>query len=1394
MSVSLDEFWEKIEYINSNVDKIFDYDTDNNHQFLGYFRNYYRQRGDRLPKDKANIIFSKANSDVDLIKVLRINDIIRFLNKIDKLYLTKDDIEEISFVLADVGYEVKYNVYYHESTNDESYMYIGKPIIVLNVKSEVEDRHLLDLIKYLDSRDLEIIFKHIVGRGTKYCNTQYRITYKKYINIKYQKEMFDENSDYIPMLNESSVKINSVLISSFREIKQLEELNSYIKKANQLNIFKKVDNIGNIINLHHVSSIYDVNKREFIMNKSVSNWKIPRLISGLKYMIESVKDIKEPKLSSEEFKYLIQPIIDDLELEEGKYLTKVWLGTNSVFYILETTIFSKKIELSNDIINYLFSNGIELIDSLQSNQLFFKDIDNLNESKIPKSLTKYNINRDIYNNLLDKLPDLINDANKIEVFKYIDNMSSVLNSFSLLDFGCPKNCIYDLKERKFTFSKEEFDMGIFLDIKFPKVSRNNGIYEQENSINQIKTMINRLEKLIETFKDIKLPSKSKEEFKYLMQPIIDDLDLNDNYSIRYAYFGYGRINYLLLTRLYDKDLEVSKDILDMLKNNNIGLELKTSQGCLYFKDIESINESYGKYKYDLINDIIDELNEYRGLYKQFDNIVAIIQKRRLIRDIYNMNDRMFTEIPKYKEFNEQTLTDTLEKLESLLQLFKSLEHPKYSKEEMMDILTPILDDLENLYPKTNARGMFALNDKPEIKLYLQDDGYLYRLEYLASKNSTNYDMDKNIYNYIESFRLKLKFEEIIPAGPISKKLLRFDITEVKNINESISNKNEDLREVVKNKIDILNNNPKLKYIGNIKEIAGKWSLESIMDYTNGSFSFEKLNNSFFGYDMKKYKSHDIYVNSKLTELENNINRLIDVIGNVKIPRLSIEEFTYIMQPLIDDLDLKESEYYSYYYFDTKIIHYCFRTKLYDREIKPSNDIIKYLNNNGLELSYHIMSGVLYLRDTNNINESVESKVYLYPEELELIEKLEELNNYSYIFGKISNFEQLIKYNDLKCKNGFIMAKEIKSIASYNIININRSIESVNKFIDFFNFFGDPKYTIAEFEEEIQPIIDDLGLDKYTISLLMMFDRGYRYKLLFHSNEGIVIKDDVKYYLSERNIQYEVRNEFSIKSIIFSIPIDKSINNKNANSTGLDESLNNPNSRYFISPDLKNVNSLMKEEELSKEKTMSDLKEKYLEINKYRDIFPLISNLGVILRTYEISFILNKNFDILTNKSYRQIKRLYDRVDALINFFEKYGRPKYTKEEFEEIIQPIIDDLDSNSYVCEIYMIFDDGYTYMVKFEQKTYDKIEVSDDIKSFLNNYGISFHISNNDDSRIKNIMFKVDESNNESLVNKKSLNQLKKVKTKNISLKKFANLLSDDNLLDKHIQTYEEFLKTKV
>jgi hypothetical protein len=222
---------------------------------------------------------------------------------------------------------------------------------------------------------------------------------------------------------------------------------------------------------------------------------------------------------------------------------------------------------------------------------------------------------------------------------------------------------------------------------------------------------------------------------------------------------------------------------------------------------------------------------------------------------------------------------------------------------------------------------------------------------------------------------------------------------------------------------------------------------------------------------------------------------------------------------------------------------------------------------------------------------------------------------------------------------------------------------------------------------------------------------------------------------------------------------------------------------------------MKEEELSKEKTMSSLREKYLEISKYKDIFTLINNLTDILRTYEISFILNKNFDLLTNKSSRQIERLCSRIDEIINFFEKYGRPKYTKEEFEDIIQPIIDDLDPNSYICELNMMIGDGYLYITKFEQKSFDKIKVSDDVKSFLNNYGISFHISNNcDDSKIKRILFKVDESNNESLVNKKSLDQLKKVKTKNISLKKFANLLSDDNLLDKHIQTYEEFLKTKV
>lgn len=257
MQNNFNAFWNIIKYINQNIDKIFDYDTDNDYSFLSNLRDFYQQKGDRISESEAKEYFKNfikidkylvyhgevSSSIEDFVLKIKNN-----LDAIDKLELSKDDIEEISLVLGDIGYDVKYNIYFNESKDPESVIEFGKPILVLNISSRVEKIHIEDLVDYLSRRDLEISNQYRLRD-----RTQYRITYKKYINRNNQEKLFvissaanpltesidhDRKSKHIKSSNESKSDIDWLKVMTENWEKEENKFKEKIDKLNEFDLSK----------------------------------------------------------------------------------------------------------------------------------------------------------------------------------------------------------------------------------------------------------------------------------------------------------------------------------------------------------------------------------------------------------------------------------------------------------------------------------------------------------------------------------------------------------------------------------------------------------------------------------------------------------------------------------------------------------------------------------------------------------------------------------------------------------------------------------------------------------------------------------------------------------------------------------------------------------------------------------------------------------------------------------------------------------------------------------------------------------------------------------------------------------------------------------------------------
>ncbi len=193
MDENLDIIWQKVQYINENIDKIFEYDNKSSIDYtkasyaekvlpkllVGYDA-LYKGKGDRVSLDKLTYhlkykpFYSSGAiyNDESYIKFIKtIDELIKFIDGIEDIPIDKFTLDEMFTLLKDDGYETQYKIYYcnpKEPAAFSSKIKPGRFFIRLEIINDdddddsllyngISDKSIEDFKYYLSNYDLVLL-------------------------------------------------------------------------------------------------------------------------------------------------------------------------------------------------------------------------------------------------------------------------------------------------------------------------------------------------------------------------------------------------------------------------------------------------------------------------------------------------------------------------------------------------------------------------------------------------------------------------------------------------------------------------------------------------------------------------------------------------------------------------------------------------------------------------------------------------------------------------------------------------------------------------------------------------------------------------------------------------------------------------------------------------------------------------------------------------------------------------------------------------------------------------------------------------------------------------------------------------------------------------------------
>jgi hypothetical protein len=192
MDENLDLIWQKVQYINENIDKVFEYDNKLASDYtkvlpkllVGAY-SLYKKKGDRVSFDKLTFhlkykpFYSSGAiyNDESYIKFAKaVDELIKFIDGIEEMPIDRFDIDEMFTLLRDDGYETQYKIYYcnpKEPAAFSSRIKKGRFFIKLEIFTDYDD----DLLLYneISEKSMED-FKHYLNNYDLVLKTATRIS------------------------------------------------------------------------------------------------------------------------------------------------------------------------------------------------------------------------------------------------------------------------------------------------------------------------------------------------------------------------------------------------------------------------------------------------------------------------------------------------------------------------------------------------------------------------------------------------------------------------------------------------------------------------------------------------------------------------------------------------------------------------------------------------------------------------------------------------------------------------------------------------------------------------------------------------------------------------------------------------------------------------------------------------------------------------------------------------------------------------------------------------------------------------------------------------------------------------------------------------------------------
>jgi predicted MPP superfamily phosphohydrolase len=391
---------------------------------------------------------------------------------------------------------------------------------------------------------------------------------------------------------------------------------------------------------------------------------------GLSLAVTDYRRIKHvDSLFSQSRKFLdkieikIDDVIQEIPLSRG---INVIIGNNSIgksllIHKLLKYVFLEKSTISNKYENYLLENKIEILTTIEKEDVYCFDRQGFIRKKFETK--KFNL----LENFKDRFPldpEYIKEKNIIEIeiekyfklLEYKKQYNEIINKLQIFKIDIPKNNSYSLQIKKIKEKKEEKNLKELLDeyekvlIFLNKIKNNQILKEKDNEI--IEIIIKQIEELQINY----LLKKEEENAKIQKISVINKI-------------------------LVDKDKELAKTKTDFEK-----------------KQIEFNNE-----KENVINTIIELIN-FKNCIVDFNPKIKEIEIKPVIKEVGDYN---FISKCSIKRIDNEYI------LEKLKQPFK-----KSNKKKLNDIR---INDLDDLVTNRNEELLVFEDYKNKIKENINKD-------------------------------------------------------------------------------------------------------------------------------------------------------------------------------------------------------------------------------------------------------------------------------------------------------------------------------------------------------------------------------------------------------------------------------------------------------------------------------------------------------------------------------------------------------------------------------------------------------------------------------------------------------------------------------------------------